>query len=122
MGNGKRTLPGLELALAGAAATMIGDAALHPIDCIKTLQQSNNGIGLSMIGAGKKIFADQGIPGFFNGLGCYVACDGAAGAIKFATNTLFILPCNKPIFSKSQNQHCQNKFHAYCSTHYSCKL
>jgi len=85
LSNGKRTLPGLELALAGAAATMIGDAALHPIDCIKTLQQSNNGIGLSMIGAGKKIFADQGIPGFFNGLGCYVACDGAAGAIKFAT-------------------------------------
>ena len=47
---------GVHLALAGAIATMIGDFAMHPIDCIKTLQQSNSGAGLSMLGASKTIW------------------------------------------------------------------
>jgi len=34
-------LPLWRLALAGGVATMIGDAALHPMDCIKTLQQND---------------------------------------------------------------------------------
>ncbi|GMI53492.1 hypothetical protein TeGR_g13614, partial [Tetraparma gracilis] len=29
----------LAMALAGSLATMIGDLSMHPIDCIKTLQQ-----------------------------------------------------------------------------------
>lgn len=81
----KLKLTSSDLAVAGALATIIGDIALHPIDCIKTLQQSNEGIGLSMIGAGTHILADKGIGGFFSGLGCYVVSDGCAGAIKFAT-------------------------------------
>jgi len=75
----------VKLALAGAVATMIGDAAMHPIDCIKTLQQSNAGIGLNMAGAARKIFADSGAGGFYSGLGTYVTSDGVAGSLKFAT-------------------------------------
>lgn len=81
----KRSLSPADLALAGAVATMIGDIALHPIDCIKTLQQSNEGAGLSLLGASKKIMADSGPSGFYSGLGTYVTADGGAGALKFAT-------------------------------------
>lgn len=81
----KRKLTSLDLALAGGVATMIGDAALHPIDCLKTLQQSNEGAGLSLLGAGKQIYKTGGIAGFYSGLGTYVLSDGGAGAVKFAT-------------------------------------
>ena len=81
----KRKLTSFDLACAGSLATMIGDAALHPVDCIKTLQQSTEGTGLSMVGASKKIMKDFGIGGFYSGLGTYVLSDGGAGAIKFAT-------------------------------------
>ena len=80
-----RRLSSAELALAGAVATMIGDASMHPIDCIKTLQQSVEGSGLNMIAAAKKIFAEGGVSGFYSGLGTYVVSDGLAGSIKFAT-------------------------------------
>eukprot|EP00584_Thalassiosira_punctigera_P008949 CAMPEP_0172545178 /NCGR_PEP_ID=MMETSP1067-20121228/15165_1 /TAXON_ID=265564 ORGANISM="Thalassiosira punctigera, Strain Tpunct2005C2" /NCGR_SAMPLE_ID=MMETSP1067 /ASSEMBLY_ACC=CAM_ASM_000444 /LENGTH=399 /DNA_ID=CAMNT_0013331877 /DNA_START=91 /DNA_END=1290 /DNA_ORIENTATION=- len=81
----KRQLKAGDLALAGGIATMIGDIALHPVDCIKTLQQSDAGAGLSLVGASRKIMADQGVGGFYSGLGTYVTADGGAGAIKFAT-------------------------------------
>ena len=81
----KRKLKSSELALCGSIATMMGDAAMQPIDCIKTLQQSNEGVGLSMIQASKRIFEKQGFSGFYSGLGAYVVSDGGAGAIKFAT-------------------------------------
>jgi len=81
----KPKVSSLNLALSGMIATMIGDTALHPVDCIKTLQQSTEGAGLSLLGAGKKIFNDYGIAGFYSGLGLYVASDGCAGAIKFVT-------------------------------------
>jgi solute carrier family 25 S-adenosylmethionine transporter 26 len=81
----KRVLGPADLALAGAVATMIGDIALHPIDCIKTLQQSNEGAGLSLLGASRKIMTNSGFSGFYSGLGTYVTADGGAGALKFAT-------------------------------------
>jgi len=74
-----------DLAFSGAFATMIGDIALHPIDCIKTFQQSNNGMGFTMVGATKHILQNHGIGGLFNGLGPYVLSDACAGAIKFAS-------------------------------------
>jgi len=80
-----RKLGSLELAMAGAIATMIGDASMHPIDCIKTLQQSNEGVGLSMLSAAKRIWKTNGVGGFFSGIEIYVTSDGMAGAIKFAT-------------------------------------
>ncbi len=58
---------------------------MHPIDCIKTLQQSNAGAGLSMVGASRTIFKTQGLGGFYSGVGTYVGADGIAGSIKFAT-------------------------------------
>jgi solute carrier family 25 S-adenosylmethionine transporter 26 len=81
----KRALSPADLALAGGLSTMIGDILLHPVDCIKTLQQSNEGAGLSLLGASRKIMADSGPPGFYSGLGTYVTADGGAGALKFAT-------------------------------------
>lgn len=81
----KRKLTSFDLAFAGSLATMVGDAALHPVDCIKTLQQSTEGTGMNMFDAGRKIWKDFGIGGFYSGLGTYVLSDGGAGAIKFAT-------------------------------------
>jgi len=81
----KRKLTSIDLALAGALATMIGDASMHPIDCIKTLQQSNEGIGLNMVAAAKRIWKTNGVGGFYSGIATYVISDGMAGAIKFAT-------------------------------------
>jgi len=75
----------MDLAIAGAIASMIGDASMHPIDCIKTLQQSNAGAGLNMISASKQIWKESGIGGFYFGMGTYVTTDGCAGALKFAT-------------------------------------
>lgn len=80
----KRSLTAADLALAGAAATMLGDTILHPIDCIKTLQQSNEGAGLGLLGASRSIMKKSGPVGFYSGLGTYVTADGGAGALKFA--------------------------------------
>jgi len=80
-----RKLSSAELAFAGAVATMVGDASMHPIDCIKTLQQSGEGAGLNMVSATKKIFTSGGIGGFYSGLGTYIVSDGLAGSIKFAS-------------------------------------
>lgn len=80
-----KKLSSFELAFAGAVATMIGDISMHPIDCIKTLQQSVEGSGLNMLAASKKIFETGGFGGFYSGLGTYVVSDGLAGSIKFAT-------------------------------------
>jgi len=57
---------------------------MHPIDCIKTLQQSTEGRGLSMIGASQKILQKSGPAGFFSGVGTYVVSDGLAGSVKFS--------------------------------------
>lgn len=58
---------------------------MHPVDCIKTLQQSNSGAGLNMLQASSRILSTQGVSGFYKGLGTYVTADGLAGSIKFAT-------------------------------------
>lgn len=80
-----RELSAGENALAGAFATAVGVTLMHPIDTIKTLQQSDMGIGLSMLGASKKIVQDGGVASFYSGLGPYVTSDAMAGGIKFAT-------------------------------------
>ena len=81
----RRVLSPPDLAIAGALATMIGDVMLHPVDCVKTLQQSSEGAALGFFGAASKILSTQGAGGFYSGLGTYVVADGGAGAIKFAT-------------------------------------
>ena len=80
-----RELSGGEMALAGAAATAFGVTIMHPVDTIKTLQQSSGGAGLNMIGATIKIMKDGGFGAMYSGLGPYVVSDGFAGALKFAT-------------------------------------
>ena len=80
-----RQLSGSEMAAAGAAATVFGVVVMHPVDTIKTLQQSSAGAGLNMVQAGTKIFNEGGLPAIYSGLGPYVTSDGFAGAFKFAT-------------------------------------
>lgn len=74
-----------KLALAGAVATAFGVVAMHPVDSIKTLQQSDAGMGLSILAAGKKIVKDGGPGALYSGLGPYVTSDACAGALKFAS-------------------------------------
>ena len=62
----------LKLAMAGSVATVISDMSMHPVDCIKTLQQSNEGIGLSLIQAARVIYTQLGgVPGFYKGFLTY---------------------------------------------------
>lgn len=75
----------LELAGAGALATILGVATMFPIDTIKTLQQSDEGMGLSFLGASKNIFMANGVGGFYHGLGSSSTAEGCAGGIKFST-------------------------------------
>jgi len=64
---------------------MIGDAALHPMDCIKTLQQSDEGLSLSLVEAARFIWRQSGPAGFYRGVGTYLFTDGLGGALKFSS-------------------------------------
>ena len=79
------SVPLYQLALAGAVATAIGDAAIHPMDCIKTLQQSDEGFLLSVPQAAESLWQQLGLQGFYRGLGTYLVTDAGAGAVKFGT-------------------------------------
>jgi hypothetical protein len=78
-------LPLWKLALAGSLATMVADMSMHPMDCIKTLQQSDQGMGLTVPQAAQWIGAQAGLAGFYKGFGTYAVCDSIGGALKFTT-------------------------------------
>jgi len=81
----KRELSGSEMAAAGAFATAFGVVIMHPVDTIKTLQQSAEGAGLNMVQASSRIMKKGGMGAMYSGLGPYVTADGMAGALKFAS-------------------------------------
>ncbi len=56
-----RELSSGEMAAAGAFATAFGVTLVHPIDTIKTLQQSSEGMGLNMLAASRKIMKVKSI-------------------------------------------------------------
>ena len=78
------TVPLVQLALAGSATTFFADACIHPVDCIKTIQQSDMGTGLGFAEAAGYLWDTSGLQGFFNGLLTYAVSDGMGGAIKFS--------------------------------------
>ena len=75
----------VDLAIAGALAAVVGDVVLHPIDCIKTIQQSDAGFGLNLVDASKYIWKNFGIQGFYSGLAPYLAGDSIGSAVKLCT-------------------------------------
>jgi solute carrier family 25 S-adenosylmethionine transporter 26 len=87
------SLPLWKLAVAGGLATMMGDAALHPMDCIKTIQQSDEGLKLSLQEAARFIQTTSGVSGFYRGLGAYVITDGLGGTLKFGTYETLTMWC-----------------------------
>lgn len=78
------TVPLVQLALAGSVTTFFADACIHPVDCIKTIQQSDMGTGLGFVQAASYLWDTSGLQGFFNGLLTYAVSDGMGGAIKFS--------------------------------------
>jgi hypothetical protein len=72
------------LALAGSATTLVADVIMHPVDCVKILQQSDAGYGLSLAGAAAALWDRDGISGFYSGFVTYALSDAAGGALKFA--------------------------------------
>lgn len=75
-----------KLALAGSIATLVSDVTMHPLDCIKTLQQTEQGIGLSMVAAAHCIYHTMGgLTGFTRGFLTWGVCDALGGALKFST-------------------------------------
>lgn len=86
-GNGEYdniNLPLFQLAAAGSIATVLGDAGMHPVDCVKTLQQSALGIDMSVLQAINYLWTTAGVAGFYHGLMTYLASDAVGGALKFA--------------------------------------
>jgi len=83
-----KTLPLVQLALAGAFTTLLADAVIHPIDCIKTLQQSDLawqlGLHSSMFRSASYLFEASGLAGFYHGFFVYAFADAVGGACKFA--------------------------------------
>jgi len=77
-------LPLHELALAGSITTLIADISMHPIDCIKTVQQSDSGLDFSFVQAAAYLWETSGIMGFYHGFLLYALADGTGGALKFA--------------------------------------
>ena len=63
---------------------MVGDVAMHPIDCIKTIQQSDEGMFLSFAESARLLWNELGLAGFYRGVGVYVASDASGGSVKFA--------------------------------------
>ena len=88
--NVPRELSSGEMAAAGAFATAFGVTLVHPIDTIKTLQQSSEGMGLNMLQATNKIMKNGGFTALYSGLGPYVTSDGCAGALKFARLVVYV--------------------------------
>eukprot|EP00977_Amphora_coffeiformis_P011230 scaffold2702_cov168-Amphora_coffeaeformis.AAC.10 len=80
----RRSVPLVQLALAGSLTTFFADSCIHPVDCIKTLQQSDLGAELNFFEASAYLFETSGIRGFFNGLLTYACSDAVGGAIKFS--------------------------------------
>ncbi|KAL7556369.1 hypothetical protein ACA910_006295 [Epithemia clementina (nom. ined.)] len=76
-------LPLIQLALAGSIATFFADLSIHPIDCIKTIQQSDQGHNLNMLQAARYLYKQDGIHSFFHGFFTYAIADAGAGALKF---------------------------------------
>ncbi|KAL3924231.1 MAG: hypothetical protein SGARI_006076, partial [Bacillariaceae sp.] len=74
-----------KLALAGSVATLFSDVLMHPLDSIKTLQQTEEGIGLSMVAAAHFIYHLGGPAAFMKGFLTWGMCDAAGGALKFST-------------------------------------
>lgn len=56
---------------------------MHPVDCIKTLQQSSAGRGLNIATAARKIGADFGLSGFYLGIGPALYTESSAAMLKF---------------------------------------
>ena len=72
--------PIADAALAGTLAAAAGTVALHPIDTIKTVQQT----GLSLGPACAKIWNRGKLGAFYDGVTPYVLGDGLSSAVKFA--------------------------------------
>lgn len=93
-GGGEQKLSNRALAVAGATATMVGDVIMQPMDCIKTLQMSEQGSGLNIVSAAKHIVREHGFGGFYAGSLVYCLSDGVAGSLKFVTFEALKRKCN----------------------------
>jgi hypothetical protein len=77
-------LPIYQLALAGSFTTFFTDVIMHPMDCIKTVQQSDSGVGLSLFLAAQYLWSTSGVAGFYHGFLTYALSDAVGGALKFS--------------------------------------
>jgi hypothetical protein len=105
------TIPIWKLAAAGAIATLIGDVSMHPLDSIKTLQQSDEGLGLSFMASANVMYTQLGgLSAFYKGFLTYGLCDGIGGALKFATYEGLKRQTEKRLNQdQTQNQHRQRR-------------
>lgn len=77
-------LPLWQLAVAGSLTTFMADVTMHPIDCVKTLQQSDSGLDLNFIQTALFLYERSGWVGFYSGFATYATSDAIGGALKFS--------------------------------------
>lgn len=77
-------LPLIQLALAGSLTTLVVDILMHPVDCIKTLQQSDAGLDYTLAQAAQFLWSTYGLAGFYHGFLTYAVSDALGGALKFS--------------------------------------
>jgi hypothetical protein len=68
------------LALAGSLATSFADVVMHPLDSVKTLQQSELGAGMNAISAFLYLWHSHSL---YFGFLTYAGADACGGALKF---------------------------------------
>lgn len=76
-------LPLWQLAAAGSVTTFFADILMHPVDCVKTVQQSGEA-DMGLGAAASWLWTTAGIAGFFHGFLVYALADAVSGAIKFS--------------------------------------
>lgn len=67
-----------------SSSFFIHSHSLNSVDCIKTLQQSDDGMHLSLVQAAQYLFQTSGVAGFYHGFWTYAITDSLGGAFKFA--------------------------------------
>lgn len=80
---------------------------MHPIDCVKTIQQSDLGMDWSILQTSTYIYETFGIAGFFHGFVTYAMADAVGGAIKFSVWELWKKHATRvpmPTFAVSQTE------------------
>ena len=100
-------------ALSGAAAGCVESTITSPFETIKTRLQIEHGTNRSPWYAGKLIFAEKGLPGFYYGLSACLLQNMGKVAIRFSGYGYYTKLFESIYFNKTENKN--GPLHRLCS-------